>query len=72
MLTLKEHTDGNWYHAQYIFNEALDDYSEETEFIYDEDNCLIPAHICLCFAHTPSECCCATTSWEGYRYDDDY
>lgn len=70
MLTSKEHTDGNIYHAQYRLNEEGADYSEESEFILDENGDLIPITACLCHAHEPGECCCATTSWEDYRYDD--
>ena len=32
---------------------------------------MIPASICLCYAYEPSECCCATTSWEDWKYYDD-
>lgn len=72
MLTLKEAEDGLLYHAQREYDDSTEDYKEESEFILDENGDKIPAHICLCFAHEPSECCCATTSWEGYRYDDNY
>lgn len=72
MLTLKEHSDGKLYHARYEVNQETGEYKEEPSFLYDEDGDLIPAHICLCFAYTPSECCCGTTSWENYRYDDEY
>ena len=71
MLTSKEHTDGNIYHARYLLNEEGTDYSEESEFILDETGALIPITACLCHAYEPGECCCATTSWEDYRYDDD-
>jgi len=30
---------------------------------------MIPSSICLCYAFEPGECCCATTAWEGYRYE---
>lgn len=72
MLTLKEHSDGELYHAECRVNPETDEYEEESTFLYDEYGNLIPAHICLCHAYEPGECCCATTSWENYRYDDDY
>ena len=70
MLTSKQHIDGNIYHARYLLNEEGTDYSEESEFILDENGDFIPITACLCHAYELGECCCATTSWEGYRYDD--
>lgn len=69
MLTSKQHTDGNIYHAQYKIGTNYSE--EESEFILDENGALIPITACLCNAYEPGECCCATTSWEDYRYDDD-
>jgi len=38
--------------------------------ILDLDDKMIPARICICHAFELEECCCATTAWENYRYDD--
>lgn len=72
MLTLKEHTDGKFYHAEYLYSEELQDYETEAIFLTDDDGELFPASICLCSAYEPGECCCATTSWERYDYELDY
>lgn len=64
-LTLKMADDGELYHAQENEDGTCD-------FIKEEDGSLIPAHMCLCYAHEPSECVCACTSWDNYSYDDDY
>lgn len=61
MLTIKQHSDGNSYHAQEI--------DGGLEFILDEDGDLIPSSACLCYAHEWSECCCGCDSW-GDDYDD--
>ena len=65
MLGLFEADDGKMYHAQQ--NEA-----GGWDFILDDDGDLIPASACICHAHEPGECCCATTSFDDYEYDDDY
>ena len=63
-LILEKAADGKLYHA-----EQFEDGS--WNFILDETGSLIPASCCLCYAHEPGECVCATTAWKGYRYDDD-
>lgn len=45
--------------------------SYEVTYYLDENGDMIPASYCLCYAHEPSECCCATTAWEGWEYDDE-
>ena len=69
-LTLIE-IDGNHYHAQDIYDEEGENVIDTTP-ILDEDVDMIPANICLCYAYEPSECVCATTSWEDWKYDDEY
>lgn len=70
MLTSIE-INGQYYHAQYTdYDEATDEYNR-IEPILEEDGSLIPIHICLCHAYEPGECCCSTTAWDNYRYDDD-
>lgn len=49
--------EGEWYHA-----------NDEGELLREEDGSLIPASICLCFAHGPSECVCG--AWDDQS--DDY
>jgi hypothetical protein len=50
--------DGKEYHAK------PREYDSETgavlvwDLIFDENGEMIPAHTCLCFAHSASECCC--------------
>lgn len=56
MLQLIE-IDGKKFHADDDGVVILDEYGEP-----------IPAHICLCFAHCPSECVCGAWS---IPYDDD-
>ena len=72
MLTRIE-VDGQWYHAtEVLLQPELEDASPVSiEPILDELGNMIPIQCCLCFAHTPSECCCDTDSWQNYRYDDD-
>lgn len=67
-LTLIE-IDGNLYHAQDIYDEECENVLD-TIPILDEDGDLIPSEVCLCFAREPSECVCATTAWENWKYDD--
>lgn len=58
-------------HAEDIFDEN-GDYSH-TEAILDENGEYIPATICLCHAHEPSECCCGcVTNWPDYPQPYDY
>ena len=66
-LTLIE-VDGELFHAQDFHNEDGENVVA-TIPILDEDGEMIPASICLCYAFEPGECCCATTAWEGYRYE---
>ena len=68
MLTSIE-IDGVLYHAQQEWDDDLECYREATP-ILNEDGALIPIEACLCHAYTPTECCCATTSWDNYSYDD--
>jgi len=65
-LTLIE-VDGELYHAQEFYDEEGDNIVD-TQLILDSDDKMIPASICHAFE--PGECCCATTAWENYRYDD--
>jgi hypothetical protein len=37
--------------------------------LLDEQGNTIPLTICLCFAHTPTECACSTTCWANYTED---
>lgn len=37
--------------------------------LLDEDGSTIPLSVCLCFAHTPTECACSTTCWANYTED---
>ena len=62
--------DGQLYHAQDIYDEYDENVIDTVPFV-DEDGELIPASVCLCYAFEPGECCCATTAWEGWRYDDE-
>lgn len=50
--------DGEKYHAD-----------DDGVVILDENEEPIPAKICLCFAHCPSECCCG--AWD-MPYDEDF
>lgn len=68
-LTLIE-IDGQLYHAQDIYDEYDENVIDTVPFV-DEDGELIPASVCLCYAFEPGECCCATTAWEGWRYDNE-
>jgi hypothetical protein len=65
MLTLIE-IDGKLFHASEKYDQNTGEFIGE-EVLLDENGNMIPARICLCFAHEPSECCCATTSWSKYR-----
>lgn len=47
----------------------FDDYNRR--YYRDENNQKIPEHICLCYAHEPSECCCDCTSWDLSMYNED-
>lgn len=67
-LTLIE-INGELYHAQDIYDEEGENVVD-TILILDEGGGMIPASYCLCYAFEPGECCCATTAWENYRYDD--
>lgn len=67
-LTLKETTDGLLWHARFL-DDSYGNQTEDTEFILDEHDQLIPASVCLCSAREPSECCCATDSWGEAIYD---
>ena len=69
-LTLIE-IDGNLYHAQDIYDEEGENVID-TIPILDEDDEMIPASVCLCYAFEPGECCCATTAWKNWKYDDDW
>lgn len=71
MLTSIE-IDGKAYHARREWDDDLEQYKDEAELILDEDGDPISLDVCLCHAYTPTECCCATTSWKNYRYDDDF
>lgn len=72
MLTQKQDIDGKWYHAEQIWDENRDEFTEESFFILDEHKQKIPIEICLCFAYNPYECCCATTAWDNYTdWDED-
>lgn len=66
-LTLIE-INGELYHAQDLYDEDGENVVDTIE-ILDEDGEMIPASICLCYAFEPGECCCATTAWEGHRYE---
>ena len=68
-LTLIE-IDGQLYHAQDIYDEESENIVDTVPLV-DENGNMIPASYCLCYAHEPSECVCATTAWEGWRYDDE-
>ena len=63
--------DGHEYlvHAEDMFAEN-GEYSHTTP-ILDENGNYIPATICLCHAHEPSECVCGCVSWtfEEYNYE---
>ena len=72
-----------WYHTEDVYDEN-DDYIG-WKYILDENGSKIPLGICLCHAHSPTECesgssepnepCgCACNSWtdNDYDYDDDY
>jgi hypothetical protein len=63
MLTTIE-IDGIMYHARgENYNEADGGYTS-FELIFDENGYMIPASVCLCFAHSASECCCG--AWGSY------
>lgn len=68
-LTLIE-IDGQLYHAQDIYDEYDENVIDTVPFV-DEDGELIPASVCICYAFEPGECCCATTAWEGWEYDNE-
>lgn len=64
--------DGQLYHAQDIYDTEGENVID-TIPILDEAGEMIPASVCLCHAYDPSECCCATTAWENWKYyDEDY
>ena len=67
-LTLIE-INGNLYHAQQFLDEDGENVID-TIPILDEDGTLIPSDVCICYAQEPGECCCATTAWEGWSYDE--
>ena len=69
-LTLIE-IDGNLYHAQEFYDEDGENVIDTTP-ILDDDGDMIPANICLCYAYEPSECCCATTAWKNWNYEEYY
>ena len=69
-LTLIE-VDGSLYHAQEFYDEDGENVIDTTP-ILDEDGDMIPANICLCYAYEPSECCCATTAWKNWNYEEYY
>lgn len=71
MTAIKEADDGLLYHTQQLWDELSGEDLPDAEFILDESGNKIPAHVCICYAREPSECSCATTSWKGYRYDED-
>ena len=62
--------DGCWYHAQQYWPDGQDEPSDELVPILEENGDLIPATICICFAHSSSECCCGAWSirsdWDSY------
>lgn len=48
-------------------------YNDELNCYYgDEVGNRIPENVCLCFAKEPPECACDCTSWNNYKYEDDY
>ena len=69
-LTLIE-SDGNLQHAQEFYDEEGENVVD-TIPILDEDGEMAPASICLCHAYEPSECCCATTAWKNWNYEEYY
>lgn len=69
MLTLLE-IDGQLYHAQDIYDEEGENVIDSIP-ILDEGGEMIPVSVCLCYAYEPGECCCGTTAWEGWEYDDE-
>lgn len=72
MIILKEHKK-KLFQFQLGINPESGDYSEEHgQFLLDENNKMIPEHVCICYARKPSECCCTCSSWDNYSYDDDY
>ena len=58
-----------WYHTEDVYDEN-DDYIG-WKYILDENGSKIPLGICLCHAHSPTECGCSCNSWGDYHYDDD-
>ena len=58
------------YHTREVFDEE-GNYLGEVALL-DEKGNMIPLRYCICYAYKPSECCCRTTSWDNYKYDDDY
>jgi hypothetical protein len=66
MLTTIE-IDGCWYHAQPSSGDTETGDILTWDLILNEDGSPIPAEICLCHAHSSSECCCGAWSVE-----DDY
>ena len=56
------------FHTREVF--SYDSGTPRRELILDETGKPIPLSICLCFAYEPSECCCDTTSWDNYMYDE--
>lgn len=69
-LTLIE-INGQLYHTQDIYDEEGENVID-TIPILDEDGEMISASVCICYAFEPDECCCATTAWENWKYDEDY
>ena len=69
-LTLIE-SDGNLQHAQEFYDEEGENVVD-TIPILDEDGEMAPASICLCHAYEPGECCCATTVWKNWNYEEYY
>jgi hypothetical protein len=67
-LTLIE-IDGQLFHAQDIYDTEGENVID-TVPILDEDGDLIPSDVCICHAYEPGECCCSTTAWEGWSYDE--
>ncbi len=66
MLTTVE-IDGVWYHARGVDYDEVNGCYTLFELIFDENGKMIPASVCLCFAHSSSECICG--AWDSYRED---
>jgi hypothetical protein len=63
MLTTME-IDGIMYHALGEGYDEVEGCYTSFEPIFDENGYMIPASVCLCFAHSASECMCG--AWDSY------